>query len=83
MPRVIHLGCGKLTICFDHGHVMRDMYFPNIGQENHIDHSHSIVVVWIDNQFQSINPKYHLSISQLFEPDTLVYLPLKQIKSGE
>lgn len=72
MPRDIPLGNGKLLICFDNDHQMRDLYFPHVGQENHLGGSHSRLGLWVDNQFSWIGRKNGWSISQRFETDTLV-----------
>jgi glucoamylase len=36
MPRDIPVGNGKLLVCFDGDYSIRDLYFPHVGQENHI-----------------------------------------------
>ena len=72
MPRDIPLGNGKLLICFDDNHQMRDLYYPHVGQENHLGGSYSRLGIWLDNQFSWINRTNGWSITQQFETDTLV-----------
>ena len=36
MPREIVLGNGKTTICLDNRMRIRDVFFPNVGLENHL-----------------------------------------------
>ncbi len=36
MPRDIPVGNGQLLVCFDHDYCLRDLYFPHVGQENHL-----------------------------------------------
>jgi len=35
MPRDIPVGNGRMLVCFDQRYQLRDLYFPNVGQENH------------------------------------------------
>ena len=45
MPRDIPVGNGTLLVTFDKGYRIRDLYFPNVGKENHTEGSprHSTV----------------------------------------
>ena len=36
MPRDIPVGNGKLLVCFDKNYRIRDLYYPHVGQENHV-----------------------------------------------
>lgn len=36
MPRDIPIGNGQLLICFDQEYQLRDLYFPHVGEENHL-----------------------------------------------
>ncbi|MBP1740385.1 MAG: glycosyl hydrolase, glucoamylase [Deltaproteobacteria bacterium] len=36
MPRDIPVGNGKLLVCFDRNYRIRDLYYPHVGQENHV-----------------------------------------------
>jgi GH15 family glucan-1,4-alpha-glucosidase len=37
MPRDIPVGNGRLLVCFDQNYCIRDLYFPHVGQENHVN----------------------------------------------
>ncbi len=51
MPRDIPLGNGKLLVCFDKDYCIRDLYFPHVGQENHLNGNHCRFGVWADGEF--------------------------------
>ncbi len=36
MPRDIPVGNGQMLVTFDHQYQLRDLYFPHVGQENHV-----------------------------------------------
>ena len=36
MPRDIPVGNGQMLVCFDEKYRVRDLYFPHVGQENHV-----------------------------------------------
>ncbi len=72
MPRDIPLGNGKLLVCFDNNHWMRDLFFPHVGQENHLGGSKSRMGIWLDNRFSWITVENGWSIIQKYEEDTLV-----------
>jgi len=72
MPRDIPLGNGKLLICFDNDHQLRDLYFPHVGQENHLGGSLSRFGVWLNGQFSWVSREHGWSITQQYQNDTLV-----------
>ena len=72
MPRDIPLGNGKLLICFDNNHQLRDLYFPHVGQENHLGGSLSRTGIWLGGQFSWIKRDNGWSITQQYQNDTLV-----------
>ncbi len=57
MARAMVLGNGNMSVCLDHDGQLRDLYFPYVGQENHIGmnqlHKMGIFInnkiSWIDN----------------------------------
>lgn len=51
MPRDIPVGNGRLLICFDQDYCIRDLYFPHVGQENHVGGGFFRLGVWVDSQF--------------------------------
>ena len=51
MPRDIPIGNGSLLITFDKDYCIRDIYFPNIGMENHTEGHPFRFGVWADGCF--------------------------------
>ncbi len=70
MPRDIPVGNGKLLICFDHNYNIRDLYFPHVGQENHVQGGYCRLGIWVDNQFSWVGKDWKIDLG--YEEDTLV-----------
>jgi GH15 family glucan-1,4-alpha-glucosidase len=70
MPRDIPVGNGKLLVCFDQDYRIRDLYFPHVGQENHVNGNLFRLGVWVDNQFSWVGPEWKRDLR--YVPDTLV-----------
>ncbi|UCD65363.1 MAG: glycoside hydrolase family 15 protein [Deltaproteobacteria bacterium] len=70
MPRDIPVGNGKLLICFDSHYNIRDLYFPHVGQENHVQGEYCRLGLWIDNQFSWVGEDWKIDLG--YEEDTLV-----------
>jgi glucoamylase len=70
MPRDIPVGNGKLLICFDHNYNIRDLYFPHVGQENHVQGEYCRLGIWIDNQFSWVGKDWKIDLG--YEEDTMV-----------
>ncbi|HEX9078170.1 MAG TPA: glycoside hydrolase family 15 protein [Desulfuromonadaceae bacterium] len=70
MPRDIPVGNGTLMVCFDRDYVIRDLYFPNVGQENHMGGGRSRFGLWVDGSFVWVGPGWEIDLR--YEPDTLV-----------
>ena len=70
MPRDIPVGNGRLLICFDQNYCIRDLYYPHVGQENHIGGHFFRLGVWVENQFSWVGPGWKRDLRYL--PDTLV-----------
>lgn len=51
MPRPLVTGNGKILVCFDAHLVMRDLYYPYVGQVNHIVGRRNQAGFWIDDHF--------------------------------
>jgi GH15 family glucan-1,4-alpha-glucosidase len=49
MPRDIPVGNGSLLVCFDDQYRLRDLYYPHVGQENHVGGSVCRFGVWGDH----------------------------------
>jgi GH15 family glucan-1,4-alpha-glucosidase len=70
MPRDIPVGNGSLLVCFDQHYAIRDLFFPHVGQENHVEGRSCRFGVWVDGDFSWVGPEW--SIDLRYEPDTLV-----------
>ena len=70
MPRDIPVGNGKLLICFDHNYNIRDLYFPHVGQENHVQGDYCRFGIWVDNQFSWVGDDWQIDMG--YEEDTMV-----------
>jgi len=55
MPRPLVVGNGKLLINFDDRLHMRDLYYPYVGQLNHIGGHFSKMGVWTEGRFSWLN----------------------------
>ena len=56
MPRNIPVGNGRLLVCFDDDYCIRDVYFPHVGQENHLSGNHCRFGVWVEGRFSWVGP---------------------------
>ncbi len=70
MPRDIPVGNGKLLICFDQHYNIRDLYFPHVGQENHVQGEYCRFGIWVDNRFAWVGDDWKVDFA--YEEDTLV-----------
>ncbi len=70
MPRDIPLGNGRLLICFDGDYSIRDLYFPHVGQENHLSGNACRMGVFVDGSFSWVGDDWRKEL--LYEEDTLV-----------
>lgn len=51
MPRDLPLGNGDLLVNFDSRYQLRDIYYPNVGSENHTIGEPSRFGIWVDGAF--------------------------------
>ncbi|MBI1852395.1 MAG: glycoside hydrolase family 15 protein [Planctomycetes bacterium] len=71
MPRDLPIGNGTVLVNFDTvHHVVRDIYFPSVGLENHTIGHRQAFGVWVDGQFAWIWDGW--TITRRYETDTLV-----------
>ena len=70
MPRDIPVGNERLLVCFDQDYCIRDLYFPHVGQENHVSGNYFRLGVWVDNQFSWVGQNWKRDLRYL--PDTLI-----------
>ncbi len=71
MPRDIPIGNGSLLIAYDRWGILRDLYFPHVGSENHAQCHPFRVGVWINGSFIWIDDDSWESRLD-YEDDTLV-----------
>jgi len=70
MPRDIPVGNGKLLLCFDKDYRVRDLYFPHVGQENHLEGDYFRFGFWAENQFSWVGPEWKMD--KLYMEDSIV-----------
>lgn len=71
MPRDIPISNGQVLICFDNDYQIRDLYYPHVGQENHIIGYICRFGVWADGHFTWISdPSWTKSLKYI--TDTLI-----------
>ncbi len=70
MPRDIPVGNGRFLVCFDQNYFIRDLYFPHVGQENHISGHFFRFGVWVENWFSWVGEDWKRDLRYL--PDTLI-----------
>ncbi|MDT3700435.1 MAG: glycoside hydrolase family 15 protein [Thermincola sp.] len=51
MPRQLVVGNGKMLVNFDSDTNIRDLYFPYVGQSNHIQGNKNSIGVWVEGKF--------------------------------
>lgn len=70
MPRDIPVGNGSLLVAFDKDYVLRDLYFPYVGFENHsIGHPFRFGI-WADGAFSEMGPEWQKDLRYI--DDTLI-----------
>lgn len=70
MPRDIPLGNGRILVCFDADYRIRDLYFPHVGQENHVGGAFCRFGVFVDEKFSWVGEDWRKEL--LYEEDSLV-----------
>ncbi len=58
MPRDIPVGNGKLLLCFDRNYTIRDLFFPHVGQENHVGGRSCRFGLWVGGRFSWVGPEW-------------------------
>ena len=51
MARALVIGNGQMTACFDEEGVLRDIYYPHVGLENHVNGGKHRLGLWWDGKF--------------------------------
>ncbi len=71
MPRHLALGNGTMLVNFDAELNMRDLYFPRVGEANHILGHRNARGVWVDGEFDWVHSASWVR-SLAYEDETLV-----------
>ena len=71
MPRDIVLGNGRIFVGIDNGLNIRDLYYPHVGQLNHIGGNRNSMGIWVDGQFSWVDEN-GWNISLRYKEDSLV-----------
>ncbi|HVA56647.1 MAG: glycoside hydrolase family 15 protein [Gemmatimonadaceae bacterium] len=70
MPRDLPLANGSLLVCFGRDYVIRDIYFPNIGKDNHATGHPFHFGVWTEGQMAWMGPDWQPDMR--YAADTMV-----------
>jgi GH15 family glucan-1,4-alpha-glucosidase len=70
MPRDLPIGNGNILIAFDQNYLLREFYFPLVGEENHVKGEPFRFGVWIDDHLKWIPD--HWEIKKEYLDDSLV-----------
>jgi GH15 family glucan-1,4-alpha-glucosidase len=71
MPRDLPLGNGRLLVAFDHGYTLRDLYWPHVGQENHVRGARCRFGAWVEGRLAWVDEDGWERRLE-YEPETLV-----------
>ena len=55
MARSLILGNGHLTVLMDNEGIVRDMYYPYVGLDNHVAGAKHRIGIWWDGNFSWLN----------------------------
>ncbi|MFQ5712708.1 MAG: glycoside hydrolase family 15 protein [Candidatus Scalinduaceae bacterium] len=70
MPRDIPVGNGNLLVAFGHNYILREFYFPHVGQEGHTKGEPFRFGVWVNGRFSWVPDGWKINMNYL--NDTLV-----------
>ena len=71
MPKSLVLGNGTLLVCFDKHGLVRDFYFPHVGEENQTENCVHRIGIWVDGKFTWLSDEsWKIKID--YEEETLV-----------
>lgn len=70
MPRDLPIGNGNILIAFDRDAILREFYFPYVGQENHTKGERFRFGIWIDGHFRWIPDGF--KVERRYLDETLV-----------
>jgi len=62
MPRDLPVGNGSLLVAFDREYLIRDLFFPHVGLENHaLGHAFRFGI-WVDGSFSQMGPEWQKNL---------------------
>lgn len=70
MPRDIPIGNGSMLVAFGRDYLIRDLFFPHVGLENHAMGHPFRFGIWVDGQFSQMGPDWQKELR--YVDDTLV-----------
>ncbi|MEK6589304.1 MAG: glycoside hydrolase family 15 protein, partial [Nitrospinota bacterium] len=70
MPRDIPIGNGNILIAFDKDYLLREFYFPHVGEESHIKSDPFRFGVWVNGVFSWLPEGWQINKNYL--EDSLV-----------
>ncbi len=70
MTRTIILGNGNMLVCLDKHARIRDLYYPHVGQENHVSSRAHRIGIWMNGNFSWISED-EWDLSMKYKKDTL------------
>ena len=70
MPRDLPLSNGRLLVAFGRDYVIRDVYFPHVGKENHATGHPFRFGVWVEGRFAWMGAEWHPRMR--YDGDSLV-----------
>ncbi len=62
MPRDLPLSNGALLVAFGRDYLVRDLYFPHVGKENHATGHAFRVGVWVDGRMAWMGPEWAVDL---------------------
>ncbi len=71
MTRHVILGNGNMLVCTDKNSLIRDFYYPYVGQENHVSGNVHRIGVWVDGVFSWLT-RNEWDIDIRYKKDSLV-----------
>ena len=72
MPRDLPIGNERLLVLFDDDYVLRDLYYPNVGKENHAGGYPFRFGLFVDGRFSWVRRDTGWKIERRYERDTLI-----------
>lgn len=70
MPRDLPIGNGNMLIAFDQSYLLRELYFPHVGEENHVNNEPFRFGVFVDGQLSWLSDGW--KIEKEYLDDSLV-----------